>query len=463
MIEFHAPTPADKAWVDELLARGNYRGCDYNFTNLYVWSRAYNQRIARVDDFLVTHVCGRLGCSYMYPAGSGDIAAVIRALEADAAEKGEPLRLVCLTPRQMAELEEFFPGRFAYTADRDGYDYLYEVERLADERARFDGAEPPIGASVSAPEILVDNIMTHRAYEHLSAGGLAQRTRAMLKVEDGCVNFCTYCIIPYARGPVRSLPLEDAVRQTEQLRREGYREVVFTGIEISSWGQDFKDGRSLIDLLEAVSQAAGEMRLRLGSLEPRTVTEDFCRRAARLPNLCPQFHLSMQSGCDATLRRMNRRYDTARFLRSVTLLRQYFPRPAITTDLICGFPGETEEEFSQTLAFLRRCDFAQMHIFPYSIRPGTKAAEMEQVPGPVKEERAARASAVAAELHRAYLQGCVGQTYPVLFEQRKDGCAAGHAPNYMPVEVQTQGDYHNTVRHVKITGVVNDILMGEVT
>ena len=132
MIEFHAPTPADKAWVDELLARGNYRGCDYNFTNLYVWSRAYNQRIARVDDFLVTHVCGRLGCSYMYPAGSGDIAAVIRALEADAAEKGEPLRLVCLTPRQMAELEEFFPGRFAYTADRDGYDYLYEVERLAE-------------------------------------------------------------------------------------------------------------------------------------------------------------------------------------------------------------------------------------------------------------------------------------------------------------------------------------------
>ena len=311
--------------------------------------------------------------------------------------------------------------------------------------------------------VAVDEALRRRTFEVLPAGGMAARTRAMLKVEDGCVNFCTYCIIPYARGPVRSLPLEEAVRQTEQLRREGYREVVFTGIEISSWGQDLKDGRSLIDLLEAVSQAAGEMRLRLGSLEPRTVTEDFCRRAARLPNLCPQFHLSMQSGCDATLRRMNRRYDTARFLQSVTLLRQYFPRPAITTDLICGFPGETEEEFSQTLAFLRRCDFAQMHIFPYSIRPGTKAAEMEQVPGPVKEARAARASAVAAELHRAYLQGCVGQTYPVLFEQRKDGCAAGHAPNYMPVEVQTQEDYHNTVRHVKITGVVNDILMGEVT
>ena len=341
-----------------------------------------------------------------------------------------------------------------------------EVDLVAgtgDRMAFLDQVEQATLDRSAAAWVSVDNALKRHDFEVLPAGGLVGRTRAMLKVEDGCGNFCTYCIIPYARGPVRSLPLEEAVRQTEQLRREGYREVVFTGIEISSWGQDFKDGRSLIDLLEAVSQAAGEMRLRLGSLEPRTVTEDFCRRAARLPNLCPQFHLSMQSGCDATLRRMNRRYDTARFLRSVTLLRQYFLRPAITTDLICGFPGETEEEFSQTLAFLRRCDFAQMHIFPYSIRPGTKAAEMEQVPGPVKEERAARASAVAAELHRAYLQGCVGQTYPVLFEQRKDGCAAGHAPNYMPVEVQTQEDYHNTVRHVKITGVVNDILMGEVT
>ena len=352
----------------------------------------------------------------------------------------------CYSQTHVDDVRKLGVDLIAGTGDRTGFIRL--LEETAAEKRQIEAIDQPF---------------ERRVFEVLPAGGLEGRTRAMLKVEDGCVNFCTYCIIPYARGPVRSLPLEEAVRQTEQLRREGYREVVFTGIEISSWGQDFKDGRSLIDLLEAVSQAAGEMRLRLGSLEPRTVTEDFCRRAARLPNLCPQFHLSMQSGCDATLRRMNRRYDTARFLRSVTLLRQYFLRPAITTDLICGFPGETEEEFSQTLAFLRRCDFAQMHIFPYSIRPGTKAAEMEQVPGPVKEERAARASAVAAELHRAYLQGCVGQTYPVLFEQRKDGCAAGHAPNYMPVEVQTQEDYHNTVRHVKITGVVNDILMGEVT
>ena len=165
------------------------------------------------------------------------------------------------------------------------------------------------------PVRLLDDALRRREFEVLPAGGMAERTRAMLKVEDGCVNFCTYCIIPYARGPVRSLPLATAVAQTEQLRREGYRELVLTGIEISSWGHDLKNGQSLIDLLEAVSAAAGDMRLRLGSLEPRTITEDFCRRASKLPNLCPHFHLSLQSGCDETLRRMNRKYGHGTVLR----------------------------------------------------------------------------------------------------------------------------------------------------
>ena len=310
-------------------------------------------------------------------------------------------------------------------------------------------------------QVLLDDAMRRRAFESLPAGSLGTRTRAMLKVQDGCCNFCTYCIIPYARGPVRSLPLEQAVAQTRRLREEGYREIVFTGIEISSWGHDFKDGSSLIDLLEAVSAAAGGMRLRLGSLEPRTITEDFCRRAARLPNLCEQFHLSLQSGCDETLRRMNRRYDTARFAESVQLLRAYFDRPAITTDLITGFPGETEEEFAQTLDFIRACDFARMHIFPYSIRPGTKAAAMEQLPRAVKEERAARAAAVAEQMRQSYLAGCVGCTYPVLFEQPKDGRYAGHAPNYTDVEVDGE-NLHNEVRAVEITGVEGDILIGRI-
>ena len=317
-------------------------------------------------------------------------------------------------------------------------------------------------AGEKQPLTLLDDALRRRDFEVLPAGGMAERTRAMLKVEDGCVNFCTYCIIPYARGGVRSLPKAVAVEQTAQLRQEGYRELVFTGIEISSWGHDLKTGETLIDLLEAVSAAAGDMRLRLGSLEPRTITEDFCRRASKLPNLCPHFHLSLQSGCDETLRRMNRKYDTARFYQSVTLLRAYFDRPAVTTDLICGFPGETEEEFARTLAFIEKCGFAAMHIFPYSIRPGTKAAAMEQVPPAVKEARAARAAQVAEELHRAYLNGCVGQVYPVLFEQVKDGLSTGHAPNYMEVAMEGDG-LHNVVRNVKITGVENDILRGEFT
>ena len=317
-------------------------------------------------------------------------------------------------------------------------------------------------AGEKQPLTLLDDALRRRDFEVLPAGGMAERTRAMLKVEDGCVNFCTYCIIPYARGGVRSLPKAVAVEQTAQLRQEGYRELVFTGIEISSWGHDLKTGETLIDLLEAVSAAAGDMRLRLGSLEPRTITEDFCRRASKLPNLCPHFHLSLQSGCDETLRRMNRKYDTARFYQSVTLLRAYFDRPAVTTDLICGFPGETEEEFARTLAFIEKCGFAAMHIFPYSIRPGTKAAAMEQLSAAVKERRAARAAEVASQMHRAYLEGCVGQVYPVLFEQEKDVYYTGHAPNYCETGVRGE-DLHNKVLNVKIIGTDGDMLVGELT
>ena len=310
--------------------------------------------------------------------------------------------------------------------------------------------------------VLVDDALHRHEFEVLPAGGQMSRTRAMLKVEDGCRNFCSYCIIPFARGPVRSLPVAEAVRQTEQLAAEGYREVVLTGIEISSWGQDLSGEQSLVDLLEAVSEAAGDMRLRLGSLEPRTITEDFCRRASRLKNLCPHFHLSLQSGCDETLRRMNRRYDTARYLESVALLRAYFSGVAVTTDLITGFPGETEEEFEKTLAFLRRCAFAQIHVFPYSIRPGTRAAATEQAPKSVTEARAARAGQVAAELHEKYLRSCVGQSCPVLFEQAgEDGCFVGHAPNYM--EVAAAGEnLHNCLRSVRITGVDGSVLKGEI-
>ena len=324
--------------------------------------------------------------------------------------------------------------------------FLDLVEQAAEEKRRY---------------TLLDDALRRRQFEILAPGGQEGRTRAMLKVEDGCTNFCTYCIIPYARGGVRSLPMDLACEQVAQLREEGYREIVITGIEISSYGRDLAGDVTLIDLLEAISPVAGEMRLRLGSLEPRTITEDFCRRAAKLPNLCPHFHLSLQSGCDATLKRMNRKYDSARYYESVRLLKAYFDGVAVTTDLIVGFPEETEEEFLETLSFIRRCGFAQMHIFPYSVRPGTKAAAMRQLTGAVKEDRAARAAVVAEEMHRDYLQSCVGKVFPVLFEQEKEGRFAGHAPNYMEVLAQGEG-LHNKVRNVEITAVENGSLVGEI-
>ena len=349
----------------------------------------------------------------------------------------------CYSQTHAEEVGRLEVDLIAGTGDRTGF--LDLLEQAVGEKRHIEA---------------IDQSFERRVFEVLPAGGMASRTRAMLKVEDGCVNFCTYCIIPYARGPVRSAPLETAVTQAAQLAAEGYREIVLTGIEISSWGRDLKNGKSLIDLLEAICAAVPGVRVRLGSLEPRTITEEFCRRAAALPNLCPQFHLSMQSGCDATLKRMNRKYDTARFYESVELLNRFFDRPAVTTDLITGFPEETEEEFAQTLDFIRRCGFAQMHIFPYSVRPGTPAAKMRQNPKAVKEERAHRAAAVAAEMHRAYLEGCVGRVYPVLFEQPKNGRFSGHAPNYM--EVLADGEnLHNIVQNVQIIGIDGDALLGE--
>ena len=350
----------------------------------------------------------------------------------------------CYPQTHAEDMEKLDADLISGTGDRTGFIDL--LEQTVAEKQRIQ---------------TIDKAFERRVFEVLPAGGMDERTRAMLKVEDGCVNFCTYCIIPYARGPVRSLPLDTAAEQAAELKQQGYREIVLTGIEISSWGKDLKTGQTLIDLMEAICAAAPGVRMRLGSLEPRTITEDFCRRAAALPELCPQFHLSMQSGCDATLKRMNRKYDTDRFLESVELLNRYFDHPAVTTDMITGFPEETEEEFSASLEFIRKCGFAQMHIFPYSIRPGTPAAKMPQVAKAVKEERAKRAAAVAEEMRQAYMAACVGKTYPVLFEQPKGDKFFGHAPNYMEVLVDGDG-LHNQVKNVRITGVFGEALLGEI-
>ena len=339
----------------------------------------------------------------------------------------------------------------AGTNNRMGF--LDLVERAARNRAGAqDGAAPPI--------VCLDDALRRRVFEVLPAGGLAARTRAMLKIEDGCVNFCTYCLIPFARGPVRSLPVDEASLQVKKMVDEGYREIILTGIEISSYGKDFSEQVSLIDLVERLCREAPGMRFRLGSLEPRTVTREFCERSARLKNLCPHFHLSLQSGCDATLRRMNRRYDTARYAESCALLRSYFDDPAITADLIAGFPRETEEEFAETLAFIEKCAFADMHIFPYSVRPGTKAAAMEQVEKSVREARAARAARLARQMKADYLARCVGRTFPVLFEGAERGGSTGHAPNYAEVYIK-EDSLQNELRPVRIVGSDGERLFGE--
>ncbi len=306
-----------------------------------------------------------------------------------------------------------------------------------------------------------DVALRRREFEVLPAGGLNERTRAMLKVQDGCVNFCTYCIIPYTRGPVRSAPLELVVRQARELAQAGYREIVVTGIEIASWGVDLPGKPPMTEMVSAICQAVPDLRIRLGSLEPRVVTEEFCRKLEVFPNLCPQFHLSMQSGCDTVLARMKRKYDTARYLESVALLKAHFPGCAVTTDMIVAFPGETEAEFSESLAFIRRCGFADMHIFPYSRRPGTPADKMPgQLDNAAKEARSRAAIAVAEEMSREYRQKLVGTVQQVLFEESDGEFFTGHAPNYVKVYAPAQG-LHNQVHPVRITGLTADGVLGK--
>lgn len=346
--------------------------------------------------------------------------------------------------------------------------------QLEPETARELGAEVIFGAAdraklVDAVELAVaegrgaydvDKPFERRVFETLPAGALDGRTRAMLKIQDGCVNFCSYCIIPYTRGRLRSLPADEAAAETARLAAEGYRELVLTGIEVASYGADLPGKPGLADVICAVAAASGDMRIRLGSLEPTVITEDFCERTAAAGKLCRHFHLSLQSGCDRTLEAMRRKYDTAFFFAVTERLRRYFPGCALTADLITGFPGETEEDHAQTLEFIEKVGFADMHIFPYSRRPGTPADRMpQQCTAAVKSRRAAEAQQIAERMRAAYMQSCVGQTLPVLFESGDGSGSVGHSDNYMLVRVEREG-LHSQLRDVRITGVSGDELEG---
>jgi threonylcarbamoyladenosine tRNA methylthiotransferase MtaB len=256
--------------------------------------------------------------------------------------------------------------------------------------------------------------------------------------------------------------VELAVEQAVSLAQKGYREIVVTGIEIASWGVDLPGKPGLAELLTAVCNAVPQLRVRLGSLEPRSITEEFCEAMQKLPNICPQFHLSMQSGCDTVLQRMKRKYDTARYLESVETLYRYFPGCAVTTDMIVAFPGETDEEFRASLDFIRKCRFADMHVFPYSRRPGTPADKMPgQHNNATKEDRSRRAMAVAAEMSCQYRETLVGSTLEVLFEEPEGEYFTGHAPNYVRVYAPGR-ELHNELRTVEITAVYQDGLLGRI-
>lgn len=338
-----------------------------------------------------------------------------------------------------------------------GADIVYGT---ADRLKLIDAVEKAVATGEG--EKALDKPFERRVFEELPAGAVSGHTRALLKIQDGCVNFCSYCIIPYTRGRVRSLPMEAAVRQAAELDRQGYRELVITGIEIASYGVDLPERPDLADVVCAIAAAAPHMRLRLGSIEPSVITEDFCKKIAACGSVCRHFHLSLQSGCDATLKAMNRKYDTARFYEAMQLLRRYFPDCGMTCDVIVGFPGESEEHQRQTLDFLKKAQFSDAHIFPYSRRPGTPADKMDgQIDRATKAKRSKQARAVVAETRRRFLESMIGKTLPVLFETKEGECWQGHSDNYL--EVRAEGEnLRGTVHNVRIDAVSEGILVGNV-
>lgn len=311
--------------------------------------------------------------------------------------------------------------------------------------------------------ILVSDVMHQKEFVELGTTTYTDKTRAVIKIQDGCNQFCSYCLIPYARGRIRSRKKEHIMEEIRQIAQKGIKEVVITGIHVASYGKDLKEDISLIDVLEEIQKMDGIERIRLGSLEPTLITEEFVDRLKKLNKICEHFHLSLQSGCDATLKRMNRKYTTKEFETSVDLLRKNYPNVILTTDIIVGFPGETEEEFKQTYQFLEKIHFYKMHVFKYSPRKGTKAAEMEnQVDGNIKEERSQKLIALSLKNQKEIHQTYIGKIVEVLWEETEDGIVKGHTSNYLMVEAKkTEQLLENEIQTVKIIEIEEEKMMGE--
>lgn len=385
-------------------------------------------------------------------------------------------------------LEEYLEEAVETDAVAEGCDGANGQSDIGDEK-KYTGTAGEIHKDKTLHDTTVIDINHTAEYEEMTLKQTAEHTRAYIKIQDGCNQFCSYCVIPYARGRVRSRRAEDIIREITGMAKNGYREIVLTGIHISSYGIDFdeeawKRGESvsvlkedeerrdysgsskLIDLLERIHDIEGIERIRIGSLEPRIVTEETAARMAALPKLCPHFHLSLQSGCDATLRRMNRKYTSEEYAVSVALLRKVFDHPAITTDVIVGFPGETEEEFAQTVGFLDRIQFFEMHIFKYSKRAGTRAAVMpHQVPDQVKTVRSAELLAMEKEQSKQFRAHYLGQEAEVLLEETKEISGTeyllGHTRDYVKLAVSVKENKKNVANTV-VCGRVQGFLTDEI-
>lgn len=308
----------------------------------------------------------------------------------------------------------------------------------------------------------VSDIMKERVFEPLSIQKLANRTRAYLKIQDGCSQYCSYCIIPYARGPIRSREPQEVVAEVKRLAENGFKEVVLTGIHVASYGKDRRD-TSLLDILKQVHEVEGIERIRFSSIEPNVVTEEFAQTMAALPKVCDHFHLSLQSGCDKTLKEMNRKYDTEKYRQAAATLRKYLPKVALTTDIIVGFPGETEEDFRESYAFAEEIGFAKIHVFPYSPKRGTPAAaRKDQLLNAVKAERSHTLIQLSDRMAADFLADAVGTDAEVLYERAVgDGIYEGHTTNYMKVHGRSEVDLTNRICKTHITRAEGEMLFGD--
>ena len=308
----------------------------------------------------------------------------------------------------------------------------------------------------------VSDIMKERVFEPLSIQKLANRTRAYLKIQDGCSQYCSYCIIPYARGPIRSREPQEVVAEVKRLAENGFKEVVLTGIHVASYGKDRRD-TSLPDILKQVHEVEGIERIRFSSIEPNVVTEEFAQTMAALPKVCDHFHLSLQSGCDKTLKEMNRKSDTEKYRQAAAMLRKYLPKVALTTDIIVGFPGETEEDFRESYAFAEEIGFAKIHVFPYSPKRGTPAAaRKDQLLNAVKAERSHTLIQLSDKMAAEFLADAVGTDAEVLYERAVgDGIYEGHTTNYMKVHGRSEVDLTNRICKTHITRAEGEMLFGD--